>query len=74
MYVRPKKSLGQHFLTDQTIAFNIAAAICSEDKSCGNSRREVLEVGPGTGVLTHYLLTRDDIRLQAVELDHESVE
>lgn len=64
-YVRPKKALGQHFLTDQTVARNIVAAL-------GN-KGDVLEVGPGTGVLTQYLLQREDTRLKVVEIDSESV-
>ena len=66
MEVRAKKSLGQHFLTDQTIAKNIVAALEAEG--------DVLEIGPGMGVLTQYLLQRPEINLKAVELDGESVE
>ena len=64
-YVRPKKALGQHFLTDQGVARAIVAAL--------QSRGPVLEVGPGTGVLTQYLLQEDDIDLKVVEIDSESV-
>ena len=67
--VRPKKSLGQHFLTDLSIAQNIADALVVEEKGS-----EVLEIGPGMGVLTQYLLQRDDISLKAVEIDRESVD
>ena len=63
--VRPKKALGQHFLTDQ----NVAQAIVASLRSPG----PVLEVGPGTGVLTQYLLQDPDIRLKVVEIDSESV-
>ena len=65
--VRPKKSLGQHFLTDMNVARRIAATI----DDC--PALPVVEVGPGTGVLTQFLLEagRD---LTVVELDHESVE
>ena len=63
--VRPKKALGQHFLTDQSVAQAIVASL----RSCG----PVLEVGPGTGVLTKYLLQDPDIELKVVELDSESV-
>ena len=65
--VRAKKALGQHFLTDQSIARSIVDAL-SED-----GVRDVLEVGPGMGVLTQYLLQRPDIDLKMVELDGESV-
>jgi len=63
--VRPKKALGQHFLTDQSVAQAIVASL--------QSRGPVLEVGPGTGVLTKYLLQEPDIELKVVELDSESV-
>ncbi len=62
--VRPKKSLGQHFLTDLTVAQRIAETISSG---------RVLEIGPGMGVLTRFLLRNTDIELTAVELDRESV-
>ena len=65
--VRAKKSLGQHFLTDQGIAKAIVDAL-----STGVS--PVLEVGPGMGVLTQYLLQRPDLDLKLVEIDGESVE
>jgi 16S rRNA (adenine1518-N6/adenine1519-N6)-dimethyltransferase len=67
MEVRAKKSLGQHFLTDQSIAIHIVNTL-------GNGCRDVLEIGPGMGVLTQYLLKREDIDLRAVELDGESVD
>ena len=63
--VRPKKALGQHFLTDQSVAQAIVASL--------QSRGPVLEVGPGTGVLTRYLLQDPAIELKVVELDSESV-
>lgn len=69
--VRAKKSLGQHFLTD----LNIASKICD---SLGGGTAEnpaaVLEVGCGMGVLTHFLLQRDDIVTYGAEIDGESVE
>ena len=64
--VRPKKALGQHFLTDMSAASAIASAL--------SGGGDVLEVGPGTGVLTQFLLKRDDISLKVVEIDRESVE
>ncbi|MCD8209028.1 MAG: 16S rRNA (adenine(1518)-N(6)/adenine(1519)-N(6))-dimethyltransferase RsmA [Bacteroidales bacterium] len=67
MKVRAKKSLGQHFLTDLSVAQRIAASLVVGDTPA------VLEVGPGTGVLTQYLLQRDDINLKMVELDREAV-
>ena len=65
--VRAKKALGQHFLTDQHIAKAIVDAL-------GEGARDVLEVGPGMGVLTQYLLERPDIDLKMVEVDGESVQ
>ena len=68
--VRAKKALGQHFLTD----LNIARKIC--DSLSGGSQEnpcEVLEVGCGMGVLTQFLLRRDDIRTWGAEIDTESV-
>ena len=64
--VRPKKSLGQHFLKDLKIAKQIADTI--DLGGCA----AVLEVGPGTGVLTQFLLKKD-INLKVVELDQDSV-
>lgn len=63
--VRPKKALGQHFLTDQGVAQAIVAAL--------RSRGPVLEIGPGTGVLTRYLLQDPALQLKVVEIDTESV-
>ncbi len=68
MEVRAKKSLGQHFLTDQGIARSIVDALS------GSGVRDVLEIGPGMGVLTRYLLQREDIDLRPVEIDTESVD
>ena len=68
MEVRAKKALGQHFLVDQGAAQRIVAALEPVENA-----REVLEIGPGMGVLTQYLLKREDIDLKMVELDEESV-
>ena len=64
--VRAKKHLGQHFLTDLEIAQNIAHSL---DTSRHNS---ILEVGPGMGVLTKYLLNLDS-EVFVIEIDKESV-
>ena len=66
MEVRAKKALGQHFLTDQKVARSIVDAL--------HGGMPALEVGPGMGVLTQYLLQREDIDLRMVEIDGESVE
>jgi 16S rRNA (adenine1518-N6/adenine1519-N6)-dimethyltransferase len=67
MNVRPKKALGQHFLTDLSVAERIAATL---DEYRG---LPVIEVGPGMGVLTQFLLEREH-NVKVVELDSESVE
>lgn len=64
--VKPKKYLGQHFLNDEGIARQIAETLSFE------GYRQVLEIGPGTGVLTRHLL-QHEIDLVAMELDPESV-
>lgn len=65
-YVRPKKSLGQHFLKDQDIAHQIVDAIE------GLGPKTVLEIGPGTGVLTDILIKKDIIDFHAIEIDSEA--
>ena len=66
MKVRAKKHLGQHFLKDLSIARSITDALSGEGYS------NIVEVGPGMGVLTQYLLTKDFIT-HVIELDRESV-
>lgn len=66
--VRAKKHLGQHFLTDQNIAQNIVEALFSVFPE-----GKVLEVGPGMGVLTKYLLANNSIETWVAEIDSESV-
>ncbi|MFZ2907028.1 MAG: 16S rRNA (adenine(1518)-N(6)/adenine(1519)-N(6))-dimethyltransferase RsmA [Cyclobacteriaceae bacterium] len=65
--VRPKKFLGQHFLNDQHIAERIVEALTVGDQS------NVLEIGPGTGVLTKFLVRKENIHLKVVEIDWDSV-
>jgi len=65
--VSPKKYLGQHFLKDESIAVAIADALSY------NGYDGVLEIGPGMGVLTKYLLDKD-INTFVIEIDTESVE
>ncbi|MFN2458458.1 MAG: 16S rRNA (adenine(1518)-N(6)/adenine(1519)-N(6))-dimethyltransferase RsmA [Chitinophagaceae bacterium] len=62
-----KKSLGQHFLTDE----NICKKIVDELKTC--SFHNLVEVGPGGGALTKYLLRLPGINFKAVELDEEKI-
>jgi len=67
MSVRAKKHLGQHFLKDEQIAQNIA------DSLTENGYKNVLEIGPGMGVLTKYLLKKP-LNVHVIEIDMESVE
>jgi len=64
--VTAKKHLGQHFLKDQNIAAKIADSLKTNEGV-------VLEVGPGMGMLTHYLLMRSNVQLFVAEVDRESV-
>lgn len=86
MEVRAKKALGQHFLTDLSIAQRIAEALLvpcpatltvpksgQEDAVGASAVMPTLEIGPGMGVLTQYLLEREDVDLRMVEIDTESV-
>ena len=65
--VKPKKYLGQHFLNDENIAKKVV------DSLSLSNYFNVLEIGPGTGVLTKYLIKKN-INLKLVEIDNESVE
>lgn len=66
MDVRAKKHLGQHFLTDQNIARNIVDSLSLE------GYKKVLEVGPGMGVLTKFLLEKN-AEIYVAEIDQESI-
>jgi 16S rRNA (adenine1518-N6/adenine1519-N6)-dimethyltransferase len=66
-YVKAKKSLGQHFLKDQNIARKIVSSLKAEETA------DVLEIGPGMGVLTRYLLENKQYKTQVVEIDQESI-
>lgn len=65
--VRPKKHLGQHFLTDENLSLKIVEAISTRDFSM------ILEVGPGTGVLTRHLIEKA-LPFRALDVDAESIE
>jgi len=65
--VKPKKHLGQHFLKDENIAFKIVDALSKD-------HQQVLEIGPGTGVLTKYLIDRYKKKLLLVDVDRESID
>jgi 16S rRNA (adenine1518-N6/adenine1519-N6)-dimethyltransferase len=64
--VHPKKNLGQHFLKDRGIAFNIANSLT------GEGYESVLEIGPGTGILTEFLLEKHFPDFRVIEIDNES--
>ena len=90
MEVRAKKALGQHFLTDQSVAKRIvgalkgsaaevngngiASGVAGEKTDSAGGRDKGLEIGPGMGVLSQYLLEREDIDLVMIEIDGESVD
>ena len=65
--IQPKKNLGQHFLKDKGVAARIASTLSGEGYD------SVLEIGPGTGVLTEFLLERNFPDFWVIEIDHESV-
>ena len=64
-FVKPKKALGQHFLNDTSIAERIVESL--------SPSQNVLEIGPGTGILTKILIKKK-IHLKLVEIDKESVD
>ncbi|HEX2921010.1 MAG TPA: 16S rRNA (adenine(1518)-N(6)/adenine(1519)-N(6))-dimethyltransferase RsmA [Bacteroidales bacterium] len=66
--VQPKKNLGQHFLKDEGIARRIA------DTLSGVGYTSVLEIGPGMGVLTKFLLEKNFEDFRVIEIDNESVQ
>jgi 16S rRNA (adenine1518-N6/adenine1519-N6)-dimethyltransferase len=66
--VRAKKNLGQHFLNDKNIAKNIVESLRA------NKASKVLEIGPGMGVLTQFLLQNKAYETSVVEIDRESVD
>jgi len=67
MHLKPKKSLGQHFLKDENIAKKIVGCLSKKTPN-------VFEVGPGTGVLTKYLITESDLNVFFIETDKDAVE
>ena len=65
--VRAKKSLGQHFLKDKAVARRIS------DSLSGSGYDSVLEIGPGMGILTRFLLERKFVDFRVIEIDNESI-
>lgn len=66
--VKPKKHLGQHFLTDLSIAERIVNQVQQH-----NGYKTIVEIGAGTGVLTDFLVKSDDFQTHIIEIDTESV-
>ena len=66
--VKAKKHLGQHFLTDLSIAKNIVDALSQTSKY-----KTVVEVGPGMGVLTQFLIENEDYETFPIDIDRESI-
>lgn len=66
MMVRPKKHLGQHFLTDPDIAERIVRSLTEQDDGV------VIEIGPGKGILTQFLIPQNIRRFIPIEIDRES--
>lgn len=66
--VRAKKNLGQHFLRDESIAHDIVKALKHTD-----NYTNVLEVGPGMGVLTKYLIEETSFKTFIIDIDRESI-
>src|ERR1700712_2171386 len=67
--VRAKKHLGQHFLTDKNIAAKIVDSLRPE-----NGYSHVLEVGPGMGILSDFLLQKPGLEVSLIDIDTESYE
>ena len=67
--VRAKKHLGQHFLTDKNIAAKIVDSLRPE-----NSYSQILEVGPGMGILSDFLLQKAELQTYLIDIDTESYE
>lgn len=68
MTVKAKKHLGQHFLTDKNICKKIADQF-KEHQGC----KKVMEIGPGMGALTEFLLQRDELDVWVMEIDRDSI-
>ena len=67
-YVKPKKHLGQHFLKDLNIAKKIVDSLTGH-----KNYKQILEIGPGMGVLTDFLLSTHKDDLYLLDIDHESI-
>jgi 16S rRNA (adenine1518-N6/adenine1519-N6)-dimethyltransferase len=65
---RPKKRLGQHYLQDENIARKIVSSLNAKETN------EIIEIGPGQGILTKYLFEKEGYTILAVEVDFENIE
>ena len=68
-FVRPKKHLGQHFLKDKPTCQKIADQLTNH-RGCMN----VLEIGPGMGALSEYLIAKEGLNLKFIDVDQESID
>lgn len=66
-HVQPKKHFGQHFLKDEEIARKICECL-----SFHSNYKKILEIGPGTGVLTKYLFELKDFQTSLIEIDRDA--
>ena len=64
--VKAKKFLGQHFLTDESVALRIVESLTGRTPN-------LIEIGPGMGVLTKYLIQKPELNFHVIEIDRESV-
>ena len=67
MSIRPKKSLGQHFLKDAATAEQIVSFLSPNAK-------HILEIGPGKGILTQFLFQRKNSEVKIIEIDNEAIQ
>jgi 16S rRNA (adenine1518-N6/adenine1519-N6)-dimethyltransferase len=67
--VRAKKHLGQHFLLDENVAIKTVEAF-----GLNKSFKHALEIGPGMGVLTKYLIEKEGLEIKVIDIDQESIE
>jgi 16S rRNA (adenine1518-N6/adenine1519-N6)-dimethyltransferase len=68
MSVKPKKHLGQHFLTDKNISRRIAEQF-KNHQDC----KKILEIGPGMGALTTFILENEKSEVWVMDIDKESI-
>lgn len=72
--VAPLKRYGQHFLRNEQVAAKIVSAFLIEAQNAATGRLNVLEIGPGEGILTKYLVNDHGVNLKLIEIDKRFVE